>query len=401
MDVPYTWRPTGWFQIGWSGDFPGAAGPCRCATSVRTSWRTGATTASCTWCRRTARTSGPTSATAARCRATASPARTTGGTWGPDGVNVAIPYQDAPNRSKALRVWPIDEQYGSVYLWHHPEGAPPRGRCPTSSCRSRSSRPTPPPTTSRSPPRRSASRCTRRSSPRTAPTACTSRYVHHASVTPVSLDWDPDGPIWKFLTGWPNTRSDDPDEMILKIHSWLVGLGGSLTAFDGVQQHRLTFTVTPVEHGVSDLFYTVWWPRIPGDDSPLPPPDLQERIDKEFLSTMEDDLEIWRYQKLHRAPGPRQAGRQALQGAPHVGRAVLRRAAPSCRTATLTAAPGGGRPRPRQERRSSSIRSWRVAAWRGPEVARLALPAGGRGRPCARAPTGRRRARRRASPAGG
>ncbi len=22
MEVPYTWRPTGWFQIGWSGDFP-------------------------------------------------------------------------------------------------------------------------------------------------------------------------------------------------------------------------------------------------------------------------------------------------------------------------------------------------------------------------------------------
>ena len=41
------------------------------------------------------------------------------------------------------------------------------------------------------------------------------------------LDWEPDGPIWKFLTGWPNTRSDDPDEMVLRIHSWLVGLGGS------------------------------------------------------------------------------------------------------------------------------------------------------------------------------
>jgi hypothetical protein len=64
-----------------------------------------------------------------------------------------------------------------------------------------------------------------------------------------------------------------------------------------VQQHRLTFTVTPVEKGASDLFYTVWWPRLPGDDSPLPPPDLQQRIDEEFLSTMEDDLEIWRYQK--------------------------------------------------------------------------------------------------------
>jgi 3-ketosteroid 9alpha-monooxygenase subunit A len=90
--------------------------------------------------------------------------------------------------------------------------------------------------------------------------------------------------------------------MILRIHSWMVGLGGSVTAFEGVQQHRLTFTVTPVEHGVSDLFYTVWWPKLPGDDSAVAPPDIAERIDRDFLSTMEDDLEIWRYQRYIENP---------------------------------------------------------------------------------------------------
>ena len=95
------------------------------------------------------------------------------------------------------------------------------------------------------------------------------QYVHHATVTPVALDWKPEGPIWKFLTGWPNARSANPDDMALRIHSWLFGLGGSVTAFEGVQQHRLTFTVTPVDHGASDLFYTVWWPRLPGDESSL------------------------------------------------------------------------------------------------------------------------------------
>jgi hypothetical protein len=128
------------------------------------------------------------------------------------------------------------------------------------------------------------------------------QYVHHATVTPVALDWNPDGPIWKFLTGWPDKRSKDPEEMALRIHSWLFGLGGSVTAFEGVQQHRLTFTVTPVDRGSSDLFYTVWWPRIPGDTSPNPPSDLRERIDKEFLNTMEDDLEIWRYQRYVENP---------------------------------------------------------------------------------------------------
>src|SRR5262249_41279443 len=123
------------------------------------------------------------------------------------------------------------------------------------------------------------------------------RYVHRASVTPVALDWKADGPIWKFITGWPEARSSDPDAMALRIHSHLFGLGGSLTAFEGVQQHRLTFTVTPVEKGASDLFYTVWWPRLEGDTGDAPPDDLRRRVENQFLSTMEDDLEIWRYQR--------------------------------------------------------------------------------------------------------
>ena len=36
--------------------------------------------------------------------------------------------------------------------------------------------------------------------------------------------------------------------------------------------------------------------------SDTPPPDLVERVEKEFLSTMEDDLEIWRYQEYIEHP---------------------------------------------------------------------------------------------------
>jgi phenylpropionate dioxygenase-like ring-hydroxylating dioxygenase large terminal subunit len=201
-----------------------------------------------------------------------------------------------------LRVWPVNEQYGSVYLWHHPDGDPPAWPMPDIFMSFPQFETDPAayyePVTAKAVREPVHPQVVAENGPDSVHFA----YVHHASVTPVALEWKPDGPIWKFLTGWPNTRSDDPDEMVLRIHSWLVGLGGSITAFEGVQQHRLTFTVTPVERGVSDLFYTVWWPRVPGDDSPAPPPDLLERIDKEFLSTMEDDLEIWRYQRYVENP---------------------------------------------------------------------------------------------------
>ena len=60
--------------------------------------------------------------------------------------------------------------------------------------------------------------------------------------------------------------------------------------------------MTPVEDGYSDMFYTVWWPRLPDDDSISPPPELRERVEKEFMITMWDDLEIWRYQKYVEHP---------------------------------------------------------------------------------------------------
>jgi phenylpropionate dioxygenase-like ring-hydroxylating dioxygenase large terminal subunit len=306
VDVPYTWRPTGWFQIGWSRDFPAdRAVALRYFGEDLAAWRgdDGALHVSQAHCPHFGAHLGHGGRVDGDC--VTCPYH--GWVWGPDGENVAIPYEDRPNRSKRLRVWPVVEQYGSVYLWHHPEAASPTWEMPdifTSFPQFETD-----PSAYYEPVTAKASRepVHPQVVAENGPDSVHFAYVHRASVTPVALDYAADGPIWKFLTGWPNTRvadpgSRDPDDMVLRIHSWLAGLGGSLTAFDGVQQHRLTFTVTPVEHGVSDLFYTVWWPRLPGDTSPTPPPDLAERIDKEFLSTMEDDLEIWRYQRYVEHP---------------------------------------------------------------------------------------------------
>jgi len=82
----------------------------------------------------------------------------------------------------------------------------------------------------------------------------------------------------------------------MKIHSRLFGLGGAISAFEGAANYRVVFSTTPVETGASNMYYTIWWPRIPGDDSPTAPDDLVDRVAKEFLSTVEDDLEIWRHQ---------------------------------------------------------------------------------------------------------
>ena len=304
MEVPYTWRPTGWFQIGWSAEFPlGEARPLRYFGEDLVAYRAedGELHVLDGHCPHFGAHLGHGGTVSGECLT----CPYHGWVWGTDGTNVSIPYQGTPNRSQRLRVWPVVEQHGCAFLWHQPEGGAPTWEMPDifGSFPQFELDPAayydPYPTfidrALREPvhPQVVAEN---------GPDSVHFRSVHRASVLPVALHWEADGPLWKFVTGWPDTSSDDPDRMALKIHSHMFGLGGAVSAFEGAQNHRLTFTVTPVEKGLSDLFYTVWWPRHPGDDSPTPPPELRQEVERRFMVTMWDDLGIWRHQRYVEHP---------------------------------------------------------------------------------------------------
>jgi hypothetical protein len=53
---------------------------------------------------------------------------------------------------------------------------------------------------------------------------------------------------------------------------------------------------------VSNLFYSIWWPREAGDSSDIPPDGVRARVEKQYLVTVWDDLDIWRYQKYIERP---------------------------------------------------------------------------------------------------
>ena len=304
MEVPFTWRPTGWFMIGWSAEFPTAeVRPLRYFGEDLVAYRDegGALHVLDAHCPHLGAHIGHGGTVAGDC--VECPYH--GWQWGPDGTNRAIPYEDRPNRSKRLRAWPTVEQHDCAFLWHQPHGEPPRwdmpdifGSFPQFEMNPAAYYPPYPTFTQRA----SREPVHPQVVAENGPDSVHFERVHHATVTPVMLDWEAADQEWRFVTGWPDTRSDEPGAMALRIHSHMFGLGGALSAFEGAQNHRLVFAVTPVEDGCSDLFYTVWWPRLPGDDSPTAPPGLRERVEKQFLSTMWDDLEIWRYQRYVEHP---------------------------------------------------------------------------------------------------
>lgn len=121
---PWLSRPVGWFQIGWSNEFPaGAVKPLRYFGFDLVAYRgeSGGLHVFDAFCPHLGAHLGH------------------GGTvcdddvvcpfhgWRFDsaGQNVGIPYSGRVNRSKRLVPWPVAESSGLVFLWHDPSGAPP------------------------------------------------------------------------------------------------------------------------------------------------------------------------------------------------------------------------------------------------------------------------------------
>jgi hypothetical protein len=90
--------------------------------------------------------------------------------------------------------------------------------------------------------------------------------------------------------------------MALRIHSHFSGLGFAISAFEGSSNHRLIFACTPVDDECSNMFYSIWWPRVPGDTSDVPPDKVREQVERQFLGTVWEDLDIWRYQEYIERP---------------------------------------------------------------------------------------------------
>jgi 3-ketosteroid 9alpha-monooxygenase subunit A len=303
VKVPFTWKVTGWFMIGWSAQFePGDVKPLQYFGEDLVAYRDddGALHVLEGHCRHLGAHIGYGGKVEGDC--VVCPFH--GWKWAPDGSNRSIPYQDRPNRAR-LRSWEVQEQHGIVFLWHHPEGAPPKWEMPDIFT---SFPQFPVDSDAYYPPYPTFSRSSEREPvhpqivAENAPDSVHFQYVHRATVSPVLLNYDMTESEWQFLTGWPDASSSDPTKMALHIHSNLFGLGGAYSAFEGQSSHRLIFAVTPVDDTCSDMFYSIWWPREPGDTNDVPPDDVLKRVEKQFLVTIWDDLDIWRHQKYVENP---------------------------------------------------------------------------------------------------
>ena len=120
MKVPFTWKVTGWFMVGWSPEFPvGEVRPLQYFGEDLVAYRdeSGELHVLEAHCKHLGAHIGHGGKVVGDC--VQCPFH--GWRWGPDGTNRYIPYQpDRPNRALRLRVFPVREQYDCVFIWHQP-----------------------------------------------------------------------------------------------------------------------------------------------------------------------------------------------------------------------------------------------------------------------------------------
>jgi 3-ketosteroid 9alpha-monooxygenase subunit A len=298
MRFPFTWKPTGWFMVGWSADFPiGEVRPLKYLSGHQLAYRTEdgelhILNAHCPHLGAHIGHGGKVQGDCVVC-----PYHGWG--YGPDGVNRFIPYEDRPNVSHSLKVWPVVERHGCAFMWHDPFDGPPTWELPDLFT-VLPHLPADPADYYRSYPEMSIKYSAEPVHPQitleNGPDTVHFEHVHAATVTPRLLNWEVDGPFYKTVGGFPVPTEDGVERVALKNHGIACGVGGSYAIFEGSYHYRLIFFTTPVDDQVSDLFYSIWWPRDEGDDSEVIPDHYRERAEKQFLTTLWDDLEIWRYQ---------------------------------------------------------------------------------------------------------
>ena len=130
MKVPFTWKVTGWFMVGWSPEFPiGEVRPLHYFGEDLVAYRDeqGELHVMEAHCKHLGAHIGHGGTVVGDC--VQCPFH--GWRWGPDGTNRYIPYQpDRPNKALRLRVFPVREQYDCVFIWHQPDGKEPQWEMP-------------------------------------------------------------------------------------------------------------------------------------------------------------------------------------------------------------------------------------------------------------------------------
>lgn len=294
---PHEEPPAGWYQIGWSDDFPvGEVRPLHLFGADLVAYRgeQGVTVldAHCPHMGAHLGHGGIVEGDDIVC-----PFH--GWVWSPEGRNVSIPDGSPPNRAQRLGCWHVEENAQIVLLWFHPRREEPTWTVPKLVDDEAAFHPIGP-----------GRRCwTVRVHPQVvAENAIDSAHftwVHRAASAPTIVGMEDRGPVLhvsqEMEFGGARKKTwltpDGPIKGSLEID--LFGLGLARTRFAGADEACTLVAPTPIDGTTCEYRMTNWVPRTPGEDELTD--RARRRIDEQFKQA-ERDFVIWEHMRYVERP---------------------------------------------------------------------------------------------------
>jgi phenylpropionate dioxygenase-like ring-hydroxylating dioxygenase large terminal subunit len=296
-------KPTGWFQVAWSPEIgPGDVHRMRYFGTELIGWRAESGSASVTVMDAYCEHLGAHLGYGGRVVGDVIQCPFHGWQWSQEGRNVCIPYQDRPNRGRRMRTYPVVERNEAVYIWHDVEGRPPYFDVPDVF-------------------RDFDDECGRddyypmatmyRQQLELHPQYVLEngvdfahfKYVHQTPIIPVFTRHDFGGPVSyvDFTITFEGNEGQVIDDVNSGVEAINGGLGVAITKSWGMVDNRTISAITPVDEHTSDVRFTVYIGRTPGDDSANAAARAQafgQAVIDQFLA----DVHIWQHQRYADRP---------------------------------------------------------------------------------------------------
>lgn len=290
-------KPTGWFQIGWSHEYPpGTVQPLKYFGEDLVAYRTetGKLIVSGAFCPHFGAHLGYGGKVAGEC--IQCPFH--GWQWGPDGRNAAIPYSVKLNRSKQLVHRQVRELDGIIFMWHSADGAGPLWEPPNVPELSDGDgfySPYP-------------HGCIYHERQPLYPQFILENNVDYAHLDYVH-EWD-DVPKaepateseWVFRSAFTGSVTTKAGTINLEMENLLYGVGFFVTRLYGLRDTVNITGVTPVDETTSDVRVTVGVKRLDEDPIGEVPKVVDSIRGAQAIRTYNQDYPIWAHQMYNVTP---------------------------------------------------------------------------------------------------
>jgi 3-ketosteroid 9alpha-monooxygenase subunit A len=297
---------TGWFQVGWGKDFaPGSVTPMRFFGVELVAFRTegGVLRVLDAYCEHLGAHLGY----GGRVCGDRIVCPFHGWEWDGCGANVAIPYQDRPNRSRRIRPWPVNEVDEGVFVWHDALGRDPLWKLPDIFVDLTGM--DGPDTVSEFYPahpdgiaRYDDLTLHPQFMLENAVDFAHFAFVHGTTPPPTIVTQSAEATSFRVgvdfvFGGGRETTWLTPDGPIaVRLHNMYSGVGLSYAGFEGGDRYRTLLGATPVDDQHTTLFHSIWVPRRTGDDGDRLPEPLHRRM-ADAKRQLRLDIDIWTHQR--------------------------------------------------------------------------------------------------------